>query len=240
MDNGLILEELNGEIKKVKARRNSILKKEKGSELERIYIHETGNIIEQFEGLKYIINELQGKEKENYEEKLNNKIPKFLEKVNSLEEVLSLSNLSETELRTGKSNFYQMFLSEKELYLDYLKESNISSEIIGVEKESDLNPGASRALVSTLFGNSIKWAPTETEINAIVATTKELLKINLENKFGNEAIRKDIGMNKGIGTKYMESFVKNLGGTIKRYNQPIVSSGEKVYGVELRIPLKKS
>ncbi|MCR4327451.1 MAG: hypothetical protein NUV46_02625 [Nanoarchaeota archaeon] len=236
-------DEIMDEFERINKDMEILTKKDSYSPVERIYRHEVVNVITQISALKRLIRFSQEdgnfEEGKNYKEEYEKKMSSALPKLHSLEKILKLSNFSEEELRKGQTNFYNLFMEEKEFYLDYLKNSSITPKIIGLNKEVNLNPSASKALVSTLYGNSIKWAPRDTEIGAIVMSDEHTLKINIENEFGEEEVRKDIGMGKKIGTEYVNTFVKNLNGTVENYQIPILSTKEKVYGVKIRIPLKK-
>jgi len=234
----------DAEVEKFMKRHNENFQK-KVSDIEMIYYHEVNHIpidIQAIEFLKEVIEkETNPEKKEKYLESLKKKIPKLknnLKKLKSLEGILKLTNLSENELRNGTTNFYNLFSDEKEFYYGYLKNSDINSNIAGYKGNVPLNPEASRALVSTIYGNSIKWALKGTQINQEISLKDSKLKILIENEFGEKEVRSDIGFGKGTGTKYIETFTKNLKGNFEKYKISKLGNENPIYGVEIKIPLK--
>jgi hypothetical protein len=237
MENKKLLEEIYKTIdfyKKVDER-----SKDSRNLVDRTYVHEAINAVGAIEEVKKLI-----EKKEMSEEFLYEILPeakKNLKKLKGLETLTTINGLTKEELKKGYSNPYQLIMNEQEYYSNYLKDKNIKSKIHGKNKNVNLNEGAMNALITTHYGNAIKWAPENTEIHSKVDYSfsgKTILQF--ENEFiENQPQRKDIGQNKGIGTEFTNTLLEKLKGSIDYYNKAKLSKTKNpIYGIKIKIPKK--
>jgi hypothetical protein len=213
--------------------------KNSGNLVDRTYVHEAINAVGAIETAKQLIEE--GKINEEFLYEILPEAKKNLKKLKGLETLTKINGLTKEELKKGYSNPYQLIMNEQEYYSSYLKNKNIKSKIHGKNKEIALNEGAINALITTHYGNAIKWAPENTEIHSKIDYSfsgKTILQF--ENEFiENQPQRKDIGQNKGIGTEFTNTLIEKLKGSIDYYSKAKLSKTKNpIYGIKIKIPKK--
>ncbi len=211
--------------------------KNSGNLVDRTYVHEAINAINYIGQIK----KLMEREDENIFYHMLPELKKEIKKLKGLEKLTEINGLTKEELKKGSTNIYDLFSKEQEYYSQYFKEKNIKSNIHGKSKEINLNNAAINALISTHYGNAIKWAPENTQINTKTKNTFfGKIIIQIENEFlENKPQRKDIGQNKGIGTEFTQGLIEKLKGSIQYYDKAELSNIQNpIYGIKITIPLK--
>ncbi len=237
MENKKILDEIYRTIefyKKVDKR-----SQDSGNLVDRTYVHEAINAVGAIETVKELIE--KGEMNEEFLSEILPEAKKNLKKLKGLEALTKINGLTKEKLIEGQANPYEILIDEQEYYAGYLKEKNIKSEIKGKSKEMTLNEGAMNALLTTHYGNAVKWAPENTEINAKVKKTfLGKIMIQIENEFiENQPQRNDIGQNKGIGTEFTNTLIEKLKGSIQYYNEAeLLKTKNPIYGIKIKLPLK--
>jgi len=207
--------------------------------IDRTYVHEAINAVGAIEQVKELIE--NGQTNEQFLYGLLPEIEKNLKKLKGLEALTKINGLSKDELTKGISNPYELLKNEEEYYSGYFNQKKIKSKIHGKSKQIEMNEGAMTALITTHYGNAVKWAPGNTEIHAKTSHSfsgKTILQI--ENEFiENQPQRKDIGQNKGIGTEFTNTLIEKIKGSVEYYNKPELSKTKNpIYGIKIKLPKK--
>jgi len=119
------------------------------------------------------------------------------------------------------------------------------------------NPGIINAVLGTLLGNAINWAPANTRITeAFRITKKNELEFLIENAHQDIKPRGNVhGLGRGYGLPFVSHVIHMLEGAVSIYHKPRIGTNytnlekwgnpnaqngsEKVYSVRLLIPMKE-
>ena len=205
--------------------------------LERTYAHEATRTIGRIKDAKSF---QQLGRYDLAEEIIKESLEKEIPQVKKLEKLVSLGSLTKENIYEGKTNLTNLMKEQQDIFSSYLKSKNIHSEILNEANEIEFNPYIANALISTLYQNTIKWAPKETTIKQKAKTKKRKAIITMENRFNNTPEESNIGLGEGIGTAFINRIIQSTKGDIHYYNESkLASNPNPIYGIEIKIPLKK-
>ena len=165
----------------------------------------------------------------------------------NLEELVKLGDLTKENIQTGNTNFYELINTQQKIYNEYLKNKNISINLSGDIQETKFNNSVGNALISTHYGNAVKWAKENTEINVKMKKINFVknkiphmnYEIKIENEFGEKPLNPNIGENEGIGTLFTNTILRTIKGRMEYYNEAELSDKKNlVYGIKITIPIK--
>lgn len=234
------IEKIKQEIEKFKDFYDVVCKRaEKTNNLvDQAYRHEARTIIGRLQNANDLIS--IGKDGEDVAKQIlkicyENEIPQL----KNLEELVKIGDLTKEQILNGETNFYEIMKRQENIHKNYMESKNISYNTFGTDDITSFNPSVSSTLISTLYGNSVKWAPQNTEINQKIKTKNDHVTIRIENEFNKYPENTSIGENKGIGTLFTNTILQRIKGSIEYYNQPKLSETKNpIYGIKLILPLK--
>jgi hypothetical protein len=177
----------------IKNKLEEVDKKKNPTILDHIFRHEAGNLmmIESIRDLKKIGEDIDEIFK-NYYKRAKSTIPK-------IKRFIPLTNYPEFTkeyLTSNYSNLQEILTEEQKVSETY----NIPINIYGnIPTSIPIKEEALSAFISTNIGDAIKWTPKGHSIKIKIKDLGDKLKLSIENKFGKEPIRNEIGMGKKLG-----------------------------------------
>jgi signal transduction histidine kinase len=260
---------LVGTIRGLEQENQSLKKEVKGKKnLTRLIRHELANPLAQIK----IIMELLTKESNKFDA---DKIKEFagygVHSVDTMERILNItqiiaSNYSKEGILENAVNFYlgdlltsknyshERSLNENQIALSFKYNKKINHDKIAVFSSESLFD----ALLGTLIGNSVNYAPSKSKIRQGLREYDGNLEFRIENYFAGKEQRKLNGTGEGIGLKFADEFVKMLNGKIENYSNDsrinktdyivterfgykgeLSESDSTLFGIELQIPMSE-
>jgi hypothetical protein len=192
----------------LKDKYDGIIARNSASSLEKIYLHEVGNIINTIDGFKSLYEEGMVPKEMFDEAILANKDD--ISKASKLYPITEITDFSKEGLKDSETSVYEIFSQEKKsLESQHKVQTQINGE---TSSNIGLNSSALNAFISTNMGDAAKWTPAEEPIKVNVQNEFEKMKITIENKFGDAPVREEIGMGQKIGSRYTQLFLDAIGG----------------------------
>jgi signal transduction histidine kinase len=232
------INELKEEFKKINdlySYANKITSNEKGKDTPRkAFLHEMKSVLGATE--LYIKEYEFGEVDDEFMEMFLPEANAQLAKANMLERMTGFKDFSKKEISSKyPCSIREIIESEVLSYNSTLNSSNIKTIVKG-NAQIYLKPEAMITLISTNFGNAVKYTPKNTKIYISLAEKDNKVKLNLENEFSEKPIRK-IGEGNGIGTLITDKILSELNGTKEIYHTyRIGETKNPIWGIEFYLP----
>lgn len=231
---------LEKEIEKFNDFYNKVCERAKNTNnlVDQAYRHEARTVIGRLQNAEDLMT--LGKEGEEVAKEIlqicyKNEIPQL----RNLENLVKIGDLTKTQILSESSNFYEIMKRQENIHKDYMDSKNISYNTFGTDEITAFNPAVASTLISTLYGNAVKWAPNDTKINQKVKIKNNHAIIKIENEFGESPNNPEIGENKGIGTLFTNTILQRIKGSIEYYNKAKLENTENpIYGIKVVLPLE--
>lgn len=169
----------------------------------------------------YLLNleiNIKNLEKEDFSDKSKeyfNYMPNYFKRIKRHYELCKLRSLSKEELEKNSSNINLESIATEAIgsFKENLDEYNIEIKL-DKDDTTDLtgHSNAVYAMFTTLLGNSLNFAPENSEINLRIKNRDNGLMVETKNACL-EKPRGLHGTNKGLGTPYVRDLAESMGGT---------------------------
>lgn len=212
---------------------------EKRTEFDKMINHEIGNKLSSLFGFYEL---LQGGalSEEDFNEKYASKLEKTLNLTEKTIDLEKIKRFTRKQLMSEQEYSAKKIVKEMiEENNDYFERNNIQVKLVGNGGETNIKESVLYTALGTLFQNTLKFAPPNSQIAYYTRTYKDNFCFGTENYSDQGKVFYHTGLGQGLGTDFVNKMTKSLGGEEIRTDKPLFISenpDNSFYGTLIKIP----